>query len=52
MGFDQYDSLREELLILNARSFFCLLLFFIGIILHNKYKSTAHSLLTNAIAKL
>ena len=30
-GFEQYDSMREELLVLNIQAIYCLLLFFVGI---------------------
>ena len=35
-GFTRYDLLREELLVLNSRVTFCLLLFFVGINFHTK----------------
>ena len=35
-GFDQYDSLREDLLVLNARACFLVSIFFLEILFHNK----------------
>ena len=48
-GFEQYNLLREELLVLNAQAIFWLL-FFVGINFYTK-KSTEHSLFYTAIYK-
>ena len=49
-GFERYDSLREELLVLNTHVVFCWFLFFVGIDFSQK-KSSAHSIFATAIAK-
>ena len=35
-GFERYDLMREELLVLNARVIFCWFLFFVGITFSTK----------------
>ena len=35
-GFERYDLLRWELLVLDVWAIFCLLLFFVGITFHTK----------------
>ena len=44
-------SLREEVLVINTRAIFCLLLFFVGMNFHTQNKSTIRFMFYNPISK-